>query len=198
MGYFSSITGKEKHTKYSIACRIAALIWCTREDIGMNAFLSGSIVLNGDWSVSFRGGGGRAGAKDNINIVVVAKLFELFKEDTLRFFLEPNVSRSLIEDRITFAVINEFEKKSNQFSSLSALFPPVGNYVFVGKSAKFRDVERLKNNYLLCQFFKQNSESCYLLESFTSMGLAKVREKEVEASRDFSGGVVDSYELQLF
>lgn len=198
MGYFSSYIGGSKPTKYLIAGRIAALIMCVKDDIGVSGLIAGSIVLNSDFTVAFRGGGGARDSKYLANVSPKVQLEGFLTDSEIQEIQARNTwqlatKELAIVDRLTYAVITAFEKQSAAFERLEEMFKPKGGYVFLGRSAQFREAEKRSDKYGMGKLLGQGVEIHYLMQTYESMGEAKARERNESIS--FVGGVVDSYEV---
>jgi hypothetical protein len=196
MGFFSSLIGIDKPTKYGIASNIYSIVKSTINDIGADGLMAGSIVLNDDWTSAFRGGGGSVGSKPKIDVIIRVPLSGLVTVGDLQSF----TSKYAKIDQLTMLVITRFAEESQSFSNLDSMFNvssfvPSGNYVFVARSAQFREAEKKHEKNVIESLLRNPRESHYLLETYKSYGLAKIRERDVEEAGEFAGGVVDSFEL---
>lgn len=196
MGYFSSYMGGSKPTKYLIAGRVAALIKCVRKDVGVSGLIAGSIVLNSDFTVAFRYGGGTRDSNHRANVSLKVQLEKFLIDSKIQ---DRNTwlatGDAVIVDRLTYAVITEFEKQSSAFECLKEMFKPTGKFVFVGKSAQYLEAEKRHDQNEMECLLRQVGAIHYLMETYESMGEAKVRERQVAGT--FVGGIVASFEVLI-
>jgi hypothetical protein len=192
MGYLSSYFGGSKPTKYLIAGRISALIECVRNDVGMNGLMSGLIVLNNDFTVSFQNMDKNPDLRSTVMALVSPKTQLKICLTDDEFNGLTILSRNTEVDRLTYAVITSFERQSQSFDNLEPIFKRTGGYVFLGMSALFRGE---KDAHEVVELLGQRSKSHYLMQTYESMGEAKERARKEEDA--FAGGVVCAYEILL-
>lgn len=193
MSFFSSHVGDSKPTKYLIASRVAALLMCVKDDINVCGLIAGSIVLNTDFTVAFRGGSCAPNTKHNVCAKVNLKKF--FTDDEIQNDDIWLTDEALIIDRLAYTVTTEFSKQSRAFANIEKMFKRTGNYVFVGKSAQYLNAEKKQDQNQKEALLRQSSEIHYIMETYENMGAAKAREREMAGT--FVGGVVSSYELLI-
>ena len=189
MGFFSKTTGNSKLTKAVIPGRVAALMSCVIQDIGVTGLIAGSILLKSDCTVEFRSGNGPFRQLRNGFIAADVRLEKLLTDAEYR-----NHGNSLI-DRLTCAVMSEFQKRGDGLIGYGDLFERRGQFVFQGVSAQYRDAEQRGDKDQMDQLLMRTGELHYLMETFESFGVAK--EREFEMKEVFAGGVVNVYERHL-
>lgn len=198
MGYFSSYFGGSKPTKILIAGRIAALIKCVMDDVRVNGLIAGSIVLNSNFTVAFRGGGEAQDTESFANVSLNSELKKTFSSREIQSRGNWLLSDLDEVSRLTSALINEFEKQSPKFARLESKHKPfklIGGYVVVGKSAQYREAEKKCDKNEMENLLRKAGKLHYLMETYESMGEAKVRERNIASA--FVGGIVDSYEVLI-
>jgi hypothetical protein len=199
MGYFSAYLGGSKPTKYLVAGRVAALIACVIQDAKVSGLVAGSILLRSDSTVAFRGGsrgGGGQGASAVVaNVALKVHCKKYLSDLEIPYSHLSTASRAIMVDRLTYAVISEFEEQASGFAEFAEMFKPVGNYVFIGMSAQYRAASKNEDQSEMERLLSLEGETHYLMETYENMGGAKVREQQL--AETFVGGVVDSFQLMI-
>ncbi len=135
MGFFSAILGDDRPSKYQTACRVAALILCVKQDIGVRGLITGVVVLNKDSTVAFRGGRNPIKSDRSTEVSVAVQLSKFLTESEID---EPwAMDEDAIVQRLTFSVLDEFSKNSDHFSRFKTMFPRTARCVFIGMSAQY-------------------------------------------------------------
>lgn len=193
MGIFSEIKSavgvKRKPTKMIVARRVAALIYGLKREFSTEQIAAGTIVLNKDFTVAFRG---RESVVDYMNILAqvspkdhLKKILPIRDELSLRQFAR--YFQGQFVDRLTWAVIEEFEDQSGVFNSLQSIFDPIGPYVFLGQSAQFLDACNKEDDEELARLLGQVGKNHVVMETYESIGEAQQRRDQMEGA--FSGAV---------
>ena len=121
MGILNSIFGgRQPPTKMKISGLAASAVDYVIRDAGLKGLLAGSLVLDKELGVSFRGGRHVA----NGSIIATVAIADLDESEILKSLVSRDIrDTSMLQpvvDQLIYAVIREFEAQSATFAGLQA------------------------------------------------------------------------------
>lgn len=197
MGFFQAYLGGSNPTKYLTARRVIDLIMCVKRDVGISGLIAGRIVLKGDFTVAFcsreRYQDFEIHASVNLRVPLEKLLAESDMQDYKSWGLCSTPAEDpVITDRLTYAVITEFERQSPTFRQLPSIFKSTSDSVVLCWSAQFKDAKEREDRNAMESLLQQGGETHYLMEVHDTPGVAAVRLRKI--ANDFAGGMAIQYE----
>lgn len=120
MGLFDSLLGgRPKTSKTKVAGLAASCLDYVLNDVGIDALIAGSLVLDRTFNVSFRSGKHKTGG----DILAAVSLGELDEADAFKTFAEVGITDAFMLqpfiDGLVYAAVHRFESQSPAFAALS-------------------------------------------------------------------------------
>lgn len=188
MGLFSSLVSNQEPTKSQICGSVSALIECVIQEEGVEILIEGFFALKSNFDVSFIGGQSTGG----INFIAkVSPAIHLQEFLSLYDIQSTKSFNSVTVDRLTFAIISEFDEQSSAFRQLQRIFPPRGENVVVAMSRQYLDACKRNDTAEKTRLVRQDNQIQIFVETYQWYAAARARADQL--SDYFVNGKTDAF-----